>query len=61
MKQSLITLLLLTLTMASCGQKPTKEQQSRNMEEYMMQAGYDGVQLYKTKTGHLTATIRING
>lgn len=61
MKQSLITLLLLTLAMASCGQKPTKEQQARNMEEHMTQAGYDGVQLYRTKTGHLTATITING
>ena len=56
-----LTIFLLLLALTSCQQKPSKEEQARNMEEFMMRNGYEWTQLYKTKTGHLTATLKING
>ena len=56
-----LTIFLFLLALTSCQLKPSKEEQARNMEEFMMRNGYEWTQLYQTKTGHLTATLKING
>ena len=61
MKQ-FIFLFLLTVLFGCTGNKKVNESPLANgTDTVMVSKGYDEVKLFKTRTGHITATISVNG
>ena len=61
MKQ-FIFLFLLTVLLGCTGNKRVNDNPLANdTDTVMVSKGYDEVKLFKTRTGHITATISVNG
>ena len=61
MKQVILLLLLAILSGCTSGNRVDDGPIAEGTDSVMLSKGYDEVKLFKTRTGHITATLSVNG